>query len=50
MPDNDHRAPIDEPPIEPLPDPDASPFETPTYEIVEKGIGGPWEKRSDDDA
>jgi hypothetical protein len=29
--------------------PDASPFESPTYEKVEKGINGPWEKQSDDD-
>jgi len=29
-------------------DPNASPFPSPTYETVEKGIDGPWEKRDDD--
>jgi hypothetical protein len=48
MPDNDH-APVKDPPTEPMPDPDATPFEAPTYEIVEKGINGPWEKRDDED-
>jgi hypothetical protein len=30
-------------------DPDATPFESPSYETVEKGLNGPWEKPADDD-
>jgi hypothetical protein len=48
MPEEE-QVPIPEPPPEPAPDPDATPFESPTYEKVERGIGGPWEKRGDDD-
>lgn len=30
------------------PDPDSSPFESPSFETVEKGIPGPWEPNDDD--
>lgn len=29
-------------------DPDVSPFESPSFETVEKGIDGPWERDDDD--
>ena len=29
-------------------DADSSPFESPSFEKVEKGIDGPWEKRDDE--
>jgi hypothetical protein len=37
-------------PTEPVqnPDPNTSPFESPSFETVEKGIDGPWEPSGDD--
>jgi hypothetical protein len=51
MPDEEQKPdqPVPAEPTGPPPDPNSTPFESPAFEKVERGIRGPWEKESDDD-